>query len=126
MEGSILVVSNEVSFSRALRIMLAAKGYEVTNTTSIEDAIVLGDSGRFDLVLLDSDTSCESAAEACQAIRACSDAAIIVVSGDNSDAGKSRTIRAGANAYMSKPFGVTEMFAAVREHSRRRLVTVNS
>jgi two-component system KDP operon response regulator KdpE len=125
-EGSILVVSEEVSFGRVLRITLAAKGYKVTNTKSVGDAVKLSDSGKYDLVLLDSDASSASAIEACREIRACSDLAIIIVSGDKSEEEKARAIRAGASAYIPKPFGATEIFTGVRENMRKVMVTVSS
>lgn len=122
--GSILIVSQEVSFARALQITLVAKGYEVTNTTSIDDAVRLSDSGKYDLVLLDDDTSPATTLRACREIRAYSDTGIIVVSEETSKEARARAIDAGADTYVSKPFGVAEIFSGVRKNMRR--VRVNS
>jgi DNA-binding response OmpR family regulator len=125
-EGSILVVSEEVSFGRVLRITLAAKGYKVTNMKNVGDAVRLGDSGKYDLILLDSDVLSASAIEACREIRACSDMGIMVVSGETSEEEKAQAIGAGADTYLPKPFGVAEIFSAVRRNIHRVRVTVNS
>ena len=125
-EGSILVVSEEPSIARVLRITLAAKGYEVTNVASVDDVVRHGGSRKYDLVLLDNDTSSASTAETCRKIRACSDMAIIIMSGDNSEEKKAHAILAGADAYIPKPFGVDEVFARIRANIRKVRVTVSS
>jgi DNA-binding response OmpR family regulator len=117
-DGTILVVSNELSFARTLRIILAAKGYEVVNTASVDDAVRPSDFCEYDLVLLDNDTSFPTTVEACREIRACSDVAIVIISSDNSEETKSRAFLAGANAYIPKPFGVAEIFASAREYAQ--------
>jgi two-component system KDP operon response regulator KdpE len=118
-EGSILVISSELSIARALRITLAARGYEVTNTGSVGEAVELSGSRKHDLILLDSDASSATVVEACREIRASSDMAIVIISSDNSAEKKARAIQAGANAYISKPFGVAEIFASVRATMRK-------
>lgn len=118
-EGSILVVSKEPSIVRALHITLAAKGYEVTNLESVEDVVRQSDPWKYDLVLLDNDTSSPSTAEACREIRACSDMAIIIMSGENSEEKKTHAILAGADAYIPKPFGVEEISARIRANIRK-------
>jgi two-component system KDP operon response regulator KdpE len=124
-EGSILVVSDEPSIGRALRITLTAKGYEV-NTGSVAEAVKLSESGKYDVVLLDNDTSSATANEACRKIRARSGAAIIVIGSGNSEERKAHAIRAGADAYIPKPFGVAEMFAGVHSNMRKVGMQVNS
>ena len=121
-EGSILIVSNELSVSRALRIALTAKGYKVTNARTVTEAVELGESGRHDLVLLDNDSS---SATACREIRACSDAPIIVIGSDNSEEKRTHAILAGADDYVPKPFGVAEIFAGVRANMRTHKMKVN-
>jgi len=124
-EGSILVVSNEVSIARALRLTLAAKGYEVTTAESTTEAVDLSGSGKHDLVLLDNDGSA-AALEACRQIRARSGMAIIIISSDNSEDKKARAILAGADGYMTKPFGVVDIFALVRANTRNAKMAANS
>jgi two-component system KDP operon response regulator KdpE len=111
-EGSILLVSNEFGIARALRLTLAAKGYEVTTVESLAEAVELSESGKRDLVLLD----CESSAatlEACREIRACSDVAIVVVSSDGSEDKRARASLAGADDYVLKPFGINEITGSI-------------
>jgi DNA-binding response OmpR family regulator len=124
-EGSILVVSKEASIARALRITLAAKGYEVTNLASIDEVVRQSGSGKYDLVLLDNDTSSASTMEACREIRACSDMAIIIMSGDNSEEKKAHAILSGADGYIPKPFGMAEVFAEVSANIRKVRITVS-
>jgi two-component system, OmpR family, KDP operon response regulator KdpE len=123
-EGSILVVSREPSIARALRITLEAKGYEVTNLDSVDD-VIKRSSRNDDLVLLDNDTSALSATAACREIRACSDIAIIILSGENSEEKKAHAISAGADAYILKPFGVEEVFARVQASLPKVRITVS-
>jgi len=124
-EGCILVVSKEPSISRALRITLAAKGYQVTNLECVDDVVRQRDAWKYDLVLLDNDTSSASTLDACREIRACSDMAIIVMSGDNSEEKKAHAILAGADAYIPKPFGVDEVFARVQANLRKVRIAVS-
>ena len=116
-EGSILVVSNEVSIARSLRLTLAAKGYQVTTSESAAEAIDLSASGKHDLVLLDNDGSI-AALEACRQIRARSGMAIVIISSDNSEDKKARAMLAGADGYIAKPFGVADIFALVGASAR--------
>jgi two-component system KDP operon response regulator KdpE len=113
-EGSIVVVSREPGISRALCLTLAAKGYEVTNVESVDDVFRQSHARRYDLVLLDNDTSTAPPAETCREIRACSDMGIVIISGDHSEEKKLKAILAGADAYIAKPFGVEEVFAGIR------------
>ena len=116
-EGSILVVSNEVSITRALRLTLAARGYEVTTAESVTEAVDLSGAGKHDLVLLDNDGS-PATIDAFRQIRARSDMGIIVISSDSSEAKKARAILAGADGYIAKPFGVADIFALVCANTR--------
>jgi two-component system KDP operon response regulator KdpE len=118
-KGSILVISNEMNISRALRITLAAKGYKVTNTRTVTEAVNLSESAKHDLILLDNDSSSSTATEACREIRACSAAAIIIMGSETSEEKKAHAILAGADSYMPKPFGVAQIFADVRAIMRK-------
>jgi two-component system KDP operon response regulator KdpE len=118
-KGSILVISNEMNISRALRITLVAKGYEVTNTRTVAEAVDLSESAKHDLILLDNDSSSATATKACREIRACSAAAIIIMGSDTSEEKKAHAILAGADSYMPKPFGVAQIVASVRANMRK-------
>ena len=125
-EGSILVVSNEVSIARALRLTLMAKGYKVTTAESATEAVDLSMSAKHDLVLLDSDASAGSALDACRQIRARSDMAIIIISSDNSEDKKARAILAGADGYIAKPFGVVDIFTLVGANTHNIKIAANA
>ena len=116
-EGSILVVSNEVSITRALRLTLAARGYEVATAESATEAVDLSGAGKHDLVLLDNDGS-PATLDACRQIRARSGMAIVIISSDNSEDKKARAMLAGADGYIAKPFGVADIFALVHASTR--------
>jgi two-component system KDP operon response regulator KdpE len=124
-EGSILVVSNEVSIARALRLTLGAKGYEVTTAESTKDAVDLSGTGKHDLVLLDNDGAAATL-EACRQIRARSDMAIIFISSDTSEDKKARAILAGADGYIAKPFGIADIFALVCANTRSVKIAADS
>ena len=116
-EGSILVVSNGPSIVRALQITLAAKGYEVTNTGDVCEAVELSEARKHDLVLLDYEAA--PAIEACRKIRACSDVTIILMSADYSHEKKTSAFLAGADAFIPKPFGMAEILASVRKNMHK-------
>lgn len=122
-EGSIFIVSNDDGIARALQITLAAKGYRVRNTRNIDDALPRIGSVQCDVVLFDGDSSPCTSTEACRKIRDCSDVSIVIMGSDSSPEARMAAMRAGADAYIGKPFGILDIFAMIRANlhtSRQR------
>ncbi|MBY0374380.1 MAG: response regulator transcription factor, partial [Bryobacteraceae bacterium] len=117
--GRILVVDDEPQIRRVLRTTLAAQGYEVFDVRTGEDALLAIREQRFDLVLLDMNMPGMGGLAACREIRAGSDAAIIMLTVRNSEPDKVTALDAGADDYITKPFGIPELSARIRAALRR-------
>jgi len=118
----ILVVDDEPQMRRALHASLKAHGHQVAEAGSGEEALRKLDVDPCDFVLLDLNMPGLGGMEACRAIRATSDVPIVVVSIKNSERDKVAALKAGADDYITKPFGVTELLARVEAVARRKPV----
>jgi two-component system KDP operon response regulator KdpE len=117
--GRILVVDDEPQIRRVMRTSLAARGYEVTEARSGEEALEKTRDGKYDLVLLDINMPGMGGLEACRAIRSGSDAAIIMLTVRNTEKDKVEALDAGADDYVTKPFSTPELLARIRAALRR-------
>ncbi|MDX2149635.1 MAG: response regulator transcription factor [Bryobacteraceae bacterium] len=118
-QGRILVVDDEPQIRRVLRTTLTAQGYEVFDARTGEDALLAIRDQRFDLVLLDMNMPGMGGLAACREIRAGSDAAILMLTVRNSEEDKVTALDAGADDYITKPFGMPELLARIRAALRR-------
>ena len=116
----VLVVDDDPALVRVLRIALGALGYEVlaaaTGTKGISDAAL----GTPDAVVLDLGLPDIDGVQVCRVIREWSDAAVIVLSADATEDRKVEALDAGADDYMTKPFGMNELSARLRVALRHR------
>ena len=111
----ILVVDDEPTVLRALRVALEAQDYAVTAVLSGEDALARITNGAFDLVLLDLGLPGMSGFDVIQRVRVLFPALpIIVLSAQGEDAAKVEALDLGADDYVAKPFSVRELLARVR------------
>jgi two-component system, OmpR family, KDP operon response regulator KdpE len=117
--GRILVVDDEPQIRRVLRVSLTAQGYEVHDAKSGEEALGALRDQRFDLVLLDVNMAGMGGLEACREIRSTSEVAIIMLTVRNSEQDKVAALDAGADDYITKPFGTPELLARIRAALRR-------
>lgn len=117
--GRVLVVDDEGPIRRALEINLAARGFDVLLAATGEEALRLAASGHPDLVLVDLGLPGISGLEVIEGLRGWSDVPIIVVSARDAEADKVRALDAGADDYVSKPFGMDELLARLRAALRR-------
>jgi two-component system, OmpR family, KDP operon response regulator KdpE len=117
--GRILVVDDEPELRRALRATLSALGFVVADAETGETALEMLRAERFDLILLDINMPGISGLETCRAIRARSDAAIVMLTVRDRAADKIEALDAGADGYVTKPFDVNELLARVRATLRR-------
>lgn len=117
--GRILVVDDEPQIRRVLRTTLSTQGYEVFDAKTGEEALLAIRDQRFDLVLLDVNMPGMGGIATCREIRAGSDAAIIMLTVRDSEADKVTALDAGADDYITKPFGIPELSARIRAALRR-------
>ena len=110
--SKVLVVDDEPQIRRALRTSLGAHGYEVRTAANGEEAIVAAAEETLDLVFLDLGLPDLDGTEVIRRIRSFSDVPIIVLSVRDRQADKVDALDAGADDYVTKPFGVEEVLGA--------------
>jgi two-component system KDP operon response regulator KdpE len=121
----ILVVDDEAQIARVLRRSLAARGYEVQVAGCGEEALGIFNSWAPDLVITDLSMPNMGGLELCRRIRATSQAPIIVLSVKGEERAKVEALDAGADDYVTKPFGIDELLARVRATLRRAPATAD-
>ena len=117
--ASVLVVDDEPQIRRALRTSLAAHGFRVETAGTGEEAILRVADGRPDVVFLDLGLPDLDGGEVIRRVRAFSDVPVIVVSVRDRQADKVAALDAGADDYVTKPFGMDELLARLRGALRR-------
>jgi two-component system KDP operon response regulator KdpE len=115
----VLVVDDEPQILRALSINLRARRYEVNTAASGRDALVLAAKHPPDVVLLDLGLPDMDGVEVIDGLRGWLTAPIIVLSGRTGGTDKVAALDAGADDYVTKPFGMDELMARMRAVSRR-------
>lgn len=110
----ILVVDDEVEIRRALQRSLVAHDFEVLTVESGEEALAAVGHYRPDLMLLDLGLPGMSGLEVCKRVRAQSNLPIIVLSVKGTERDKVLALDLGADDYVAKPFGMSEVLARVR------------
>jgi two-component system, OmpR family, KDP operon response regulator KdpE len=113
------VVDDEAQFARALAKNLRGAGYEVETAASGEAALSAAGLHPPDAVILDLRLPDRSGHEVTVALRAWSEAPIIVVSAVGDEAEKIAALDAGADDYVEKPFAMGELLARLRAAMRR-------
>lgn len=115
----ILIADDDPQLVRALRITLAAHGYEVVSAPDGAAAVTLAAQARPDLVLLDLGMPHLDGVRVIEALRGWTTVPILVVSGRTGSADKVDALDAGADDYVTKPFQIDELLARLRALSRR-------
>ena len=115
----VLVVDDEPQLLRTLQITLTAGGHDVHTAATGRRAIAEATARPPDLVILDLGLPDMDGAEVINRLRAQSAVPIIVLSGRTSGADKVTALDAGADDYITKPFGIEELLARIRAVTRR-------
>jgi two-component system, OmpR family, KDP operon response regulator KdpE len=110
----ILVVDDEQAIRRLLQTSLAGYGYLVETAADGQAAVALAAAWRPDVILLDLGLPLLSGLEVCRTIRGWSGVPIIILSVQEAEADKIAALDAGADDYLTKPFGVGELLARIR------------
>jgi two-component system, OmpR family, KDP operon response regulator KdpE len=115
----ILVVDDDPQILRALRINLRARGYEVDLAADGQSALKTAAAHPPDLVVLDLGLPDLDGNDVIRGLRGWSTVPIIVLSGRAEGTDKVGALDAGADDYITKPFGVDELLARIRAVTRR-------
>jgi two-component system KDP operon response regulator KdpE len=115
----ILVVDDDAQILKALRINLAARGYEVFLAQSGPEALDVAARVKPELVVLDLGLPGFSGIQVIGGLRGWTEVPILVVSGRTDSADKVDALDAGADDYVTKPFAIDELLARIRALSRR-------
>jgi two-component system, OmpR family, KDP operon response regulator KdpE len=115
----VLICDDEPQILRALRVILGDAGYEVVPALTANEALDAvavrpPDAAIIDLVLPDGD-----GVDVCRSIREWSEMPILVLSAVGDEREKVRALDAGADDYVTKPFGPDELVARLRAALRR-------
>jgi len=115
----VLVVDDEPPILRALAANLRARGFETDLAPTGEDALKAAARHRPDVVILDLGLPGMSGIEVIQGLRGWTTVPIIVLSARHTEREKVAALDAGADDYVTKPFGMDELFARLRAALRR-------
>lgn len=115
----VLVVDDEPPILRALAANLRARGFETDLAPTGEDALKTAARHRPDVVVLDLGLPGMSGIEVIEGLRGWTTVPIIVLSARNTEREKVAALDAGADDYVTKPFGMDELFARLRAALRR-------
>jgi two-component system KDP operon response regulator KdpE len=119
MSSRVLVVDDEPQILRALRTSLRGAGYEVETAETAEQALALLAANPPDAVVLDLVLPDGKGTDVCRELRKWSSAPVIVLSVVGDEAEKVAALDAGADDYVTKPFGIDELLARLRAALRR-------
>jgi two-component system KDP operon response regulator KdpE len=115
----VLVCDDDASLLRALSISLSARGYEVIVAKTGEEGLDLAAHRHPDVILLDLGLPGIDGVEVIRGIRGWSSVPIIVLSARHQSVSKVEALDAGADDYVTKPFGMDELLARLRASLRR-------
>lgn len=115
----VLIVEDEPALARALAITLRARQYDADVALSGSAALDLAAKGHHDVVVLDLGLPDLDGLDVLRALRGWSQVPVVVLSARQTSDDKVEALDAGADDYVSKPFGMDELLARLRAAERR-------
>jgi two-component system KDP operon response regulator KdpE len=119
MEARVLIVDDEPQILRALQTNLRGAGYDVTTAATAKEALAAAAVGNPEAVILDLVLPDGRGTDVARELRRWSSAPIIVLSAVGEEHEKVAALDAGADDYVTKPFGMDELLARLRAALRR-------
>jgi two-component system, OmpR family, KDP operon response regulator KdpE len=116
---TVLVIDDEPALLRALNINLSARDYSVATAKDGAGGLAAMARERPDVVIVDLGLPDMDGSDVIRGIRGWSTAPIIVLSARGSESQKVEALDAGADDYVTKPFGMNELLARLRAATRR-------
>jgi two-component system KDP operon response regulator KdpE len=123
---TILIVEDEPQLRQALGINLRARGYDVQAAPDGRSALRAAGAAPVDLVILDLGLPDMDGVEVVHGLRGWNTAPIIVLSARDAQAAKVAALDAGADDYVTKPFGMDELLARIRAALRRTVPHIDT
>jgi two-component system KDP operon response regulator KdpE len=118
----VLVVDDDPRILKTLEVNLRARGFDVALAQSGEDALVAAARLHPDAVILDLGLPGMDGLDVVQGLRGWTTVPIIILSGRDAELAKVEALDLGADDYLTKPFGMDELFARLRAALRRAVV----
>lgn len=116
----IVVVEDEANIRRFVKLALESDGFQVFEADSVQRGLIEAGTRAPDLVILDLGLPDRDGIEFIRDLRAWSEIPVIVLSARSAETEKVAALDAGADDYLTKPFGAAELLARVRAQLRRR------
>ncbi len=117
--SAILLIEDDPALRRALRTTLRSRDFEVLEAATGETALVVAADGRPDVVILDLGLPDLDGLDVLRRLRTFSDVPVIVLTARDEQSEKVRSLDAGADDYVTKPFDTEELLARIRAALRR-------
>jgi two-component system KDP operon response regulator KdpE len=121
-KGMILVIEDEPQMQRFLRIVLQGQGYSFIEAQTGQEGLAQAATRSPDIILLDLGLPDIDGLEVTRRLREWSDIPIIVLSAREQEQDKIRALDAGADDYLTKPFGAGELLARIRVAVRHKVM----
>lgn len=118
----ILMIEDELPIRRFLRAALTASGYNLLEADTAQEGLAQAALRQPDLVILDLGLPDMDGLEVIRELRGWTSLPILVLSARQQEGDKVLALDAGADDYLTKPFGVAELLARVRVALRRRIL----
>ena len=115
----VIVVEDEATIRRFVRLALEAEGCEVFEADSVQRGLIEAGTRRPDLIVLDLGLPDRDGVDFIRELRTWSAIPVVVLSARTEEGEKVRALDTGADDYLTKPFGTAELAARVRAHLRR-------
>jgi two-component system KDP operon response regulator KdpE len=116
----ILLIEDEPQMLRLLRIILQSQGYRLVESSTGQDGLMQAATRAPDVILLDLGLPDIDGLEVTRRLREWSDVPIIVISAREQEQDKIKALDAGADDYLTKPFGAGELVARIRVAMRHK------
>jgi two-component system KDP operon response regulator KdpE len=121
----ILVIEDEAQMRKFLRVSLSGNGYQVTEAETAEEGLTQAAARNPDLILLDLGLPDQDGLTVTEHLREWASIPIIVISARGREEDKIQALDAGADDYVTKPFGVGELLARIRVALRHRSISAS-
>jgi two-component system KDP operon response regulator KdpE len=118
----VLVVDDDATLRKTLGLNLRARGYTADLAGTGEAALQMAASHHPDIVIVDLGLPGMNGLEVISGIRGWSSVPIVVLSGRDAESMKVKALDLGADDYLTKPFGMDELFARIRAATRRAVI----